>query len=231
MVQVEKLSKIFVIHIRGRKRLEAFQDISFQVEEGRCLGISGPSGSGKSSILKCINRTYLPTSGTIAYESLEGTVDLVKIPEQQMIALRRREIAYVSQFLRVPPRVAALDVVAEPLFRQGVSREAGRQQAEVLLRRLDIPDTLLDAYPSTFSGGEQQRINIARAVIHRPRLLLLDEPTASLDKEAQARVIAILKDFKARGMAIIGVFHDRLVMESFADHIYHLNRHAPPLRE
>lgn len=222
MLHIEKLAKIFVVHILGGKRLEAFQDISFKVEAGQFLGVSGPSGSGKSSILKCINRTYLATAGTIAYESLQGSVDLVKVPEQEMIALRRREIAYVSQFLRVLPRVAALDVVAEPLYRRGISREEGRQQAGMLLRKLNIPVYLHDAYPATFSGGEQQRINIARAVIRRPRLLLLDEPTASLDKDSEAQVIALLKELQSEGTALIGVFHDPVVMESVADHIYHL---------
>ncbi|MFH1080873.1 MAG: phosphonate C-P lyase system protein PhnL [Pseudomonadota bacterium] len=224
MLQVIKLAKTFVLHILGGKRLEAFQDVSFRVEAGCFLGISGPSGSGKSSILKCINRTYLPTAGTIRYESDNGTVDLAAIPEQQIIALRRRDIAYVSQFLRVLPRVAALDVVAEPLYMQGVSREAGRQQAVKLLQKLNIPDHLHDAYPSTFSGGEQQRINIARSVIRRPRLLLLDEPTASLDKDSEARVLHILEELKSQGTAMIGIFHDSVVMQSIADQIYHLKR-------
>jgi alpha-D-ribose 1-methylphosphonate 5-triphosphate synthase subunit PhnL len=222
LLNVEKLAKTFVVHTLGGKRLEAFQNVSFRVEAGRFLGISGPSGSGKSSILKCINRTYLATAGTIVYESDSGAVDLATIPEQQMIALRRQEIAYVSQFLRVLPRVGALDVVAEPLYMQGASREAGRQQAGKLLWKLNIPDHLHDAYPVTFSGGEQQRINIARAVIRRPRLLLLDEPTASLDKDSEAQVIAILRELKSQGTAMVGVFHNDVVMRSISDHIYYL---------
>jgi len=210
------------VHILGGKRLEAFQNVSFCIEAGQFLGISGPSGSGKSSILKCINRTYLATAGTIVYESENGTVDLAAVPEQQMIALRRREIAYVSQFLRVLPRVAALDVVAEPLYMQGVSKEAGRQQAGKILRKLNIPDHLHDAYPSTFSGGEQQRINIARAVIRQPRLLLLDEPTAALDNDSELNVIAILEELKSQGTAMVGIFHDNVVMQSISDHIYYL---------
>jgi alpha-D-ribose 1-methylphosphonate 5-triphosphate synthase subunit PhnL len=222
LLNVEKLAKTFVLHILGGKRLEAFQNVSFCIEAGQFLGISGPSGSGKSSILKCINRTYLATAGTIVYESENGTVDLAAVPEQQMIALRRREIAYVSQFLRVLPRVAALDVVAEPLYMQGVSKEAGRQQAGKILRKLNIPDHLHDAYPSTFSGGEQQRINIARAVIRQPRLLLLDEPTAALDNDSELNVIAILEELKSQGTAMVGIFHDNVVMQSISDHIYYL---------
>ncbi len=222
MLRVQNLAKIFVIHILGGKRLEAFQNVSFHVESGQFLGISGHSGSGKSSILKCINRTYLATSGIIAYESENGPVDIVTAPEQQVIALRRREIAYVSQFLRVLPRVPALDVVAEPLCMQGVSSEEGIYRARMLLRKFNIPEHLHDAYPSTFSGGEQQRINIARAVIRKPRLLLLDEPTASLDKNSELRVIAILEELKSQGTAMIGIFHDGVVMESISDHVYHL---------
>jgi alpha-D-ribose 1-methylphosphonate 5-triphosphate synthase subunit PhnL len=222
MLQVIKLAKTFVLHVLGGKRLEAFENVSFRVETGRFLGISGPSGSGKSSILKCINRTYLATAGEVRYETDKGPVDLAVIPEQQMIALRRHEIASVSQFLRVLPRVAALDVVAEPLYMQGITRDAGQRMARELLRKLNIPDHLHDAYPSTFSGGEQQRINIARSVIRRPRLLLLDEPTASLDKDSEARVLHILEELKSQGTAMIGIFHDSVVMQSIADQIYYL---------
>jgi alpha-D-ribose 1-methylphosphonate 5-triphosphate synthase subunit PhnL len=222
MLHVINLAKIFFLHTLGGKRLDAFQNVSLHVEPGQCLGISGPSGSGKSSIIKCINRTYLATQGTILYGSATGTVNLVTASEQQMIALRRKEIAYVSQFLHVLPRVSALDIVAEPLYVQGITQKAGREQARVLLGKLDIPHHLHEAYPSTFSGGEQQRINIARAVIRRPRLLLLDEPTASLDKNSEGRVVAILKELKSQGTAMVGIFHDSTVMQSIADHIYYV---------
>jgi alpha-D-ribose 1-methylphosphonate 5-triphosphate synthase subunit PhnL len=222
MLEVSNLSKTFILHVLGGKRLGAFENVSFRVGGGEFLGISGPSGSGKSSVLKCINRTYLATAGEIRYETKEGAVDLATIAEQEMIVLRRREIAYVSQFLRVLPRVSALDLVAEPLYLQGMAREASRREAQGLLRQLNIPDYLHDAYPANFSGGEQQRINIARAVIRRPRLLLLDEPTASLDKDSEARVISILSDLKSQGTAMIGIFHDPLVMKAMADDIFFL---------
>ncbi len=222
MLSVEKLSKTFVVHILKEKRIEAFRNLSFHVRAGSFLGISGPSGSGKSSILKCINRTYLATAGRIIYASGQGRIDLASVSEQRMIALRRREIAYVSQFLRVLPRVSALNVVAEALDAQGASRQESRLQAKTILRRLNIPDYLHDAYPSTFSGGEQQRINIARSVIRRPRLLLLDEPTASLDQDSEARVVEILKELKAQGTAMVGIFHDPAAMQNLSDEIYYL---------
>lgn len=226
MLRVENLGKTFVLHVLGGNRIEAFRNVSFQVEAGRFLGISGPSGSGKSSILKCINRTYLATAGTMVYESGGGPVDLATAAEHRILALRRCEIAYVPQFLKVLPRVAALDVVAEPLCAQGVAGESARRLARSLLRRLHIPDRLHDAYPSLFSGGEQQRINIARAVIRRPRLLLLDEPTAALDKESERRIMSILRELKTQGTAMIGIFHDPAVMASISDRIYHLHREA-----
>jgi alpha-D-ribose 1-methylphosphonate 5-triphosphate synthase subunit PhnL len=221
MLKVNNLRKGFVIHVLNGKQVEAFQEVSFELATAKFLGISGVSGSGKSSILKCIYRTYLPTEGTIIYLSRKGAVDLAGLPEQEVIALRREEIGFVSQFLRVLPRVSAVDLVAEPLCAQGVSLPQARTKARELLRYLHIPSSLHDAYPANFSGGEQQRINIARAAIRKPRLLLLDEPTASLDADSVERVIALLKDLKKTGTAMIGIFHDTAVLSSIADEIYH----------
>jgi alpha-D-ribose 1-methylphosphonate 5-triphosphate synthase subunit PhnL len=220
MLRIENLSKIFTIHILKDKRIEAFRGVSFELKAGYCLGISGPSGSGKSSILKCIHRTYLATSGSIVFDSEEGEIDLVSASEHRIIALRRKEIAYVSQFLKVPPRVAARDIVAEPLIRQGRPEAQSRERAESLLEQLNIPGRLHDAYPATFSGGEQQRINIARAVIQGPRLLLLDEPTASLDKDSESLVLHLFSTLKSSGTAMIVIFHDPRVLEHLSDRIY-----------
>ncbi len=222
MLTIENLAKTFVIHILDRKRIEAFHEVPFCVKKGQFVGISGHSGSGKSSVLKCIYRTYLPTSGAIRYRSRDGEADLARLPEQEVIALRIQEIGYVSQFLRVIPRVPALDVVAEPLYALGTSRQEGREKARHLLTRLNIPDRLHDAYPNTFSGGEQQRINIARAVIWKPSLLLLDEPTASLDKDSEVRVIEILRELKREGTSMVGIFHDPATMALIADEVFHL---------
>jgi alpha-D-ribose 1-methylphosphonate 5-triphosphate synthase subunit PhnL len=221
LIKIENLSKTFNLHILNDKELCAFNKISFELNEGEFLGLSGPSGAGKSSILKCIYRTYLPTGGHIWYDSMAmGKVDLASATEHDVLKLRSQEIGYVSQFLKVIPRVPALDIVAEPLLCAGVGPESARKQAADLLSRLNIPDRLFDAYPSTFSGGEQQRINIARAVIWKPRLLLLDEPTASLDKRSSSLVVEELMKMRDQGTAMVGILHDRELMSSISDRIY-----------
>ena len=224
MLQVEHLSKTFTLHMLAKKRIQGFADISFQVASGKALVLSAPSGFGKSSILKCIFRTYLPSKGHIRYTSASmGEVDLATLDEHRVIRLRRSEISYVTQFLNVLPRVSTVDIVADPLVIQGVPLKEARQAARQFLTRLNIPRRLFDAYPTTFSGGEQQRVNIARAVIGRPRLLLLDEPTASLDPAATTVVLEMLQELKAQGTAMVAVFHDREVAERIADNFFLLS--------
>jgi len=224
MLEVRNLSKTFLIHILGGKVIEGFRNVSFRITPGEFLGLAGPSGSGKSSVLRCIYGTYRPTTGTMWFASKSlGRVNLAGGPEKKILKIRRCEMGYVSQFLRVIPRVAAVDVVAEPILRLGAEPDAARRKAASLLDRLRIPLKLHDAYPSTFSGGEQQRVNIARAVIWEPRLLLLDEPTASLDRNSQEIVIGLLKELKEKGTSLIGIFHDRAAMEAIADHILEMS--------
>ena len=221
MLQVEHLSKTFTLHMLAQKRIHGFVDIGFKVKAGRALVLSAPSGMGKSSILKCIYRTYIPSKGAISYQSASmGRVDLATLDEHRIIRLRRSEISYVTQFLKVLPRVTTVDIVAEPLVIQGMSQKEARDMAQRYLVRLKIPARLFDAFPVTFSGGEQQRVNIARAVIGRPRLLLLDEPTASLDDSATSVVLEMLQELKEQGTAMIAVFHDRSVAERIADNFY-----------
>ncbi len=164
LLKVSNLSKTFSVHLLGGMTVTACQEISFFIRTGEALGIQGPSGSGKSTILRCIYRTYLPTSGEILYRSSRRTVDLARIDERGVMTLRREEISYVSQFLRVIPRVSALDVVSQGLRRKGHVREEALNRARLLLSRLGIPPSLWSAFPSTFSGGEQQRVNVARAI-------------------------------------------------------------------
>jgi len=229
MLKLENVSKSFIVHTLGGKVIHGFEEVSLNAGPGELLGLAGPSGSGKSSILKCIYRTYLATAGSIYYESEEfGPVDLVRASEHLIVRLRLREIGYVTQFLKVPPRVPAVDIVAEPLLWRGISGEAARKQACALLDRLHIPQVLFDAHPATFSGGEQQRINVARAVIANPRVLLLDEPTASLDQESVSRIVEILGDLKKEGCTMIGIFHDRNLMTSIADRMYEISPITAP---
>ena len=224
MLTVSHLSKHFTLHILGGKHIDACHDISFQVHTGKFLGLSGPSGAGKSSILKCIYRTYLPSQGSITYQSqVFGPVDLVTLDDRQVITLRDLEMGYVAQFLKVIPRVSALQVVMEPLItRNGLPQEEAREKAMHLLTRLRIPTSLFDAYPATFSGGEQQRINIARAICWQPRLLLLDEPTASLDSTSVDTVMELLQELRQQGTTMIGIFHDQQLMRDVTDQVYQL---------
>lgn len=228
MLKVFNLKKIFNIHMLGGKIIEACDDISFNLAGGEFLGLSGPSGAGKSTILKCVYRTCLPTAGDIWFDSVQfGNVNLATIADHMVIDIRNREIGYVSQFLKVIPRVSAIDIVAEPLLaKNGASAVEARKNAGELLERLNIPAHLLDAYPATFSGGEQQRVNIARAVIWKPRLLLLDEPTASLDKDSVAIVLELFQELKNGGTSMIGIFHDERLMGPVTDKVYRIKLEA-----
>ncbi len=221
MLSIRRLAKHFSI-VRNARRspFTGFEDVSFELNRGQMLGIAGSSGAGKSSILKCINRTYIPSSGDVWFVSVEeGRINLATAGDQQVLRMRRREIGYVSQFLHVIPRVAAVDVVADPLIHRGVSRASAHEAAAEWLERLHIPERLWNAYPSTFSGGEQQRVNLARTFIANPRLLLLDEPTASLDAATASLVVALLRELKDQGAGIIGVFHDRALLRGIADDV------------
>jgi alpha-D-ribose 1-methylphosphonate 5-triphosphate synthase subunit PhnL len=218
MLSCAGLSKEFLIHIRGGKRITAFRDLAFTLDPGELLGVSGPSGCGKSSLLKCIYRTYRPSAGSLHYTTATGAVvDLAAADEHTVLALRRAEIGYVSQFLHVIPRVTALDTLANVMAARGFGREQSLARARELLERLRLLPALWELYPSTFSGGEKQRLNLIHALISRPRLLLLDEPTASLDADSARRAIELILELKAAGTAMIGVFHDRLALERLAD--------------
>lgn len=223
------LTKDFTLHTHGKKTIRGFSGLSFEISQGHVLVLAGPSGAGKSSALKCIYRTYLPTSGRILYKTAAGPiVDLAALAEHRIIELRRREIGYVTQFLKVLPRVPAVDVVSEPLRQQGVSPREARREAARLLTRLNIAERLHDACPVTFSGGEQQRVNLARAVIARPRLLLLDEPTASLDADSVDLVLGLLNDLRRQGSTMVMICHDRSVAEKMADTILPMPRAGQP---
>ncbi len=221
MLKLQNLSKKFVMHHLEGRIIKGFSNISLQVPCGGSMGISGPSGSGKSSVLKCIYRTYLTTSGDIWYDSDRfGRVNMAREAVNIVSLVRESEFGSITQFLKVIPRVSALDIVAAPLVHSGNSAKEARHKAAALLERLNIPSMLFDAYPATFSGGEQQRINIARAVIKAPRLLILDEPTASLDQGTTAVVLDILKELRQQGTTMVGVFHQPETLREFSDEIF-----------
>lgn len=206
LLHVIGYSKIFHIHHLGRE-IPVFTDLTFTLEPGQFLLVSGPNGIGKSTLLRCLFRSYLPSTGQALYESRYGKIDLARAADVDMLTLRREEIGFVTQFLRPRPRVSALELVAEPLIGSGVETEEALAQAEIMLENFGLKRDLWHAYPTTFSGGEQQKVNLARALITPRRLLLLDEPTASLDVNTRSSLAQRLEELKSQGVAMIGVFH------------------------
>lgn len=219
-VQVEKLDKSFALHTQGGVELPVLQNINLHAHAGECLVLHGPSGAGKSTLLRCLYGNYLTPGGSIRVRSGDAWVELAGAEPRTVLALRRRTLGYVSQFLRVVPRVPAVDVVAEPLRQRGVDKAVARDRATALLERLGIPAKLRRLAPATFSGGEQQRVNIARGLIADFPVLLLDEPTASLDRRNRDEVVALIREAVARGTAVIGIFHDPGIRERLADRVY-----------
>jgi len=232
-LSVRGLAKHFTLHLRGGARLQVLEDTALDVRAGECVALVGASGSGKSTLMKCLFGSYGSDAGTLEFDSSDGRVDIAAATPQRMLALRRRDIAYVSQFLRAVPRVPALDVVAQRLVDADADAApasddldddaharqmaAAREIARGLLARLNLPPALWDLPPATFSGGEQQRVNIARGFVQPARLLLLDEPTASLDTANRRVVIELIHEAKTQGAAVVGIFHDEEVRDAVAD--------------
>ena len=224
---VRNLSKTFTMHLRDGVVLPVVDNVNFQVSPGECVVLGGPSGAGKSSILKMVYGNYGVDAGSIVIQHHGAAVDLASADPRTVLTLRRDSIGYVSQFLRTVPRVSALDVVAEPLLIRGVERSAAQDRARELLARLNLPERLWALPPATFSGGEQQRVNIARGFITDHPVLLLDEPTASLDATNRAVVVAMIGEKKAAGTALLGIFHDEDVRGQVADRILDVTAFAP----
>lgn len=219
MIEARGLSKMFTLHNQGGIRLPVLDDVDFDAAQGECLVLSGPSGTGKSTLLRCLYGNYLATAGSIRIRQGDEWVELTRAPEQHILQLRRDVIGYVSQFLRVIPRVSTLDVVAEPLRQRGADADLARERAAGLLTRLRVPQRLWDLPPATFSGGEQQRVNIARGLIGGHPVLLLDEPTASLDADNRAVVVELICEAVAAGRCLVGIFHDEAVRDAVATRI------------
>jgi alpha-D-ribose 1-methylphosphonate 5-triphosphate synthase subunit PhnL len=213
MLQMSAVDKHFTLHNQGGMQLPVLNGVNLEIRAGECVVLDGPSGMGKSTLLKLIHANYRASAGSIVVHPQEGAaVEITTATPRVLVNLRRDTIGYVSQFLRVVPRVPALEVVAEPLIedagREPLALEQAREQARAWLSRLGIHERLWGLPPATFSGGEQQRVNIARNLIKRKPLLLLDEPTASLDAVNTATVIELIREAVARGAAIVGIFHD-----------------------
>ncbi len=223
MIELRNVSKTFTLHNQGGAVIEVINDASFAVAPGECVSLTGASGAGKSTLMRMIYGNYLTQTGEIRI----GNVDLVQAAPREVIALRREVLGYVSQFLRVVPRVPTLDVVAEPLRAVGVTAQDAQARAKVLLTQLNIRPRLWSLSPTTFSGGEQQRVNIARGFAHPYPAMLLDEPTASLDAANREVVLSLIKDAKARGAAIIGIFHDEAARARVCDREIDVGRFTP----
>lgn len=224
-LKVRDLHKTFELHILRGKQVLGFDDISFDVPEGSFVGIAGASGSGKSSLLKCLYRTYLVDGGTIEYTLQNGTtIDVVNASDDVVLDLRAAELGYVSQFLRPTPRVTAIDLAARPLVRRGMSARDAHDRVKEYFVRLELPRDLWDGYPILFSGGEQQRVNLARALASQPRLLLLDEPTSALDGSLQREVVRLLAEARDRGTTMVGVMHDTALLTALSDELLTMER-------
>ena len=226
VLELRAAQKSFTMHLQGGLRLPVVAGVDFSVAAGQCVVLAGPSGAGKSSILKMIFGNYRCDGGQILVHQGEAVTDVASAEPRQILALRRRLMGYVSQFLRAVPRVPALDVVAGALAIERGAREEARRGAAELLTRLHIPQRLWDVPPVTFSGGEQQRINIARGFLPERPLLLLDEPTASLDAENRATVIELIAEKKRHGTAIVAIAHDEDVRDAIADCVVDVTRFA-----
>ncbi|ESW62520.1 MAG: phosphonate ABC transporter ATPase [Rhodobacter sp. CACIA14H1] len=224
MIRVSDLSKTFTLHNQGAAAIPVMAGATLSVNHGECVGLTGASGAGKSTLMRMIWGNYLAASGSI----MVGDTDVATAEPRQIIALRRATLGYVSQFLRVVPRVPTLDVVAEPLRVLGTPADEARALAATLLTRLNIPERLWSLSPTTFSGGEQQRVNIARGFAHPYPALLLDEPTASLDAANRETVLTLIEEAKARGAAILGIFHDEGARARVCDRLVDVTAFTPP---
>ncbi len=225
MIELNNVSKSFTLHNQGSAVIPVMEGATLSVDPGECVALTGASGAGKSTLMRVIYGNYLAASGQV----MVGGVDVAQAEPREILALRRDTLGYVSQFLRVVPRVPTLEVVAEPLLAVGCDRQAALDKAEGLLARLNIPERLWTLSPTTFSGGEQQRVNIARGFAHDYPAMLLDEPTASLDVHNRETVLSLIEEAKARGAAIIGIFHDVGARERVCDREINVSDFTPGL--
>ena len=217
MLVAEGVKKAFTLHLQNCLRIPVLHDAALTVAAGQCIALTGPSGAGKSTLMRALDGNYRIDAGRILVRHDGTMLDLAQAPPRTVLEIRRRTLGYVSQFLRVVPRVAAIDIVLEAAVARGMDPAEARTRAAALLHRLNIPARLQALPPATFSGGEQQRVNLARGFVANHPILLLDEPTASLDPANTAIVISLIREAKARGAAIIGIFHDAAVREAVAD--------------
>jgi alpha-D-ribose 1-methylphosphonate 5-triphosphate synthase subunit PhnL len=227
LLAVRGVGKTFTMHLQGGQQLAVLTGLDFDVREGECVVLGGPSGAGKSTILRMVFGNYAADTGRILLRSPSGTIDIATADPRTVLAARRDAMGYVSQFLRAVPRVPALQVVAEPLVERGVAPSDAQERAASLLTRLSIPERLWQLPPATFSGGEQQRVNVARGFLPDLPFLLLDEPTASLDARNRDIVVELINEKKAAGVGMLGIFHDAEVRDAIEDRNVNVASFAP----
>ena len=225
MLRAEDLAKTFTLHLQGGARIPVLDGVGFELRAGQCVALAGPSGAGKSTLMRSLYGTYRVDTGRILVRHGGALVDIARADPRLVLQVRRDSLGYVSQFLRVVPRVPALDVVAEAAVLRGRPLDEARHEAATLLADLGIPCRLHALPPATFSGGEQQRVNLARGFIGGHPVLLLDEPTASLDPRNRDVVAGMVQAAKARGAAVVGIFHDAAVRDTVADSTLHVHPH------
>jgi alpha-D-ribose 1-methylphosphonate 5-triphosphate synthase subunit PhnL len=220
MLQTSTLTKTFTLHLRGGLQMPVLSGVNLTVHRGECVVLSGPSGAGKSTLMRSLYGNYRAESGSIHIRHHDQIIDIAAADPRTILAVRHDTVGYVSQFLRVVPRVPALDVVAEVLLDRAIEQPTAREKSRSLLLKLNISTRLHAIPPATFSGGEQQRVNLARGFIAGHPILLLDEPTASLDAENRAVVIELIQHAKASGTAIVAICHDADVRDAIADRLF-----------
>jgi len=222
ILSIKNYSKYFELH-EQEKIIPSSHNVNLDVFSGQLTALIGPTGSGKSTVLKGIYRTYLPTSGRLLFQTQAGSeIDLAQIDEHRVLELRRAEIGFVTQFLHALPRQASEDVVAQPLVQKGMDKTEARGIARNMLAAMNLPERLWGISPATFSGGEKQRVNLARGLVLKPRLLLLDEPTASLDPKTTDCVVELIENLKSEGVAMLAIFHHPELVKRMADHVVEL---------
>ena len=225
-IEIENLEKHFVLHNAGAAKIPVFENLHLSVKSGECVVLAGVSGVGKSTLMRSIFGNYLPTGGAVRVLHDGEMIDITNAPPFQLLDIRRRTLGYVSQFLRVIPRISTLDLVMQPLLDNGVDPKEAEDRSKFILDMLQLPKAHWDLPPATFSGGEQQRVNIARSFVLDFPVMLLDEPTASLDAANRERVTNLIQQALDNGAALIGIFHDEAVREAVATRFFEVSEFA-----
>lgn len=226
LIQVDHLEKHFILHNAEGTKIPVFENLKLDVNAGECVVLAGVSGSGKSTLMRSIYGNYLPTGGAVNVLHDGAMVDITSAPPYEVLDIRRRTLGYVSQFLRVIPRISTLDLLMQPLLDNGVDPKDAQQRSEELLDLLELPQAHWSLPPATFSGGEQQRVNIARSFVWDYPIFLLDEPTASLDAANRERVVKLINRALDRGAAMIGIFHDEDVRNAVATRLFEVSDYS-----